>query len=46
MIKKGVLDGPFSAKPEHGPLPTLLSYMVSLDNNKPLSFSDRKMLML
>ena len=28
MIKKGQLDGPFSSKPELGPLPTLLSNMV------------------
>ena len=28
MLKRGVLEGPFTTRPEPGPLPTLPSYMV------------------
>ena len=30
MLKKGVVEGPFTDKPERGPLPTLPTYMVSI----------------
>lgn len=28
MLKRGVLEGPFTSKPQEGPLPTLPPYMV------------------
>lgn len=28
MLKRGVLEGPFTSKPQDGPLPTLPAYMV------------------
>lgn len=30
MLKRGVLEGPFTSKPQEGPLPTLPQYMVRL----------------
>ena len=30
MLKRGVLEGPFTSKPQEGPLPTLPPYMVFL----------------
>ncbi len=30
MLRRGVLEGPFTSKPDPGPLPTLPAYMVRL----------------
>lgn len=30
MLKRGVLEGPFTSKPQEGPLPTLPAYMVTI----------------
>jgi hypothetical protein len=30
MLKRDLIEEPFSQQPEHGPLPTMPAYMVSL----------------
>lgn len=37
MLKRGVLEGPFTSKPQEGPLPTLPPYMV-LNYMIPVTF--------
>ncbi|XP_033097473.1 centrosomal protein of 112 kDa-like [Anneissia japonica] len=40
MLKRGVIEGPFTSKPESGPLPTLPSYMAIYFDD-PISVQDK-----
>ncbi|XP_053390838.1 centrosomal protein of 112 kDa-like isoform X2 [Mercenaria mercenaria] len=41
MLKRGVLEGPFTSKPQDGPLPTLPAYMsIYLEDQTERSFSE------